>query len=140
MFDNNPALTTAKAFKVDYAAVSHALALVGEFMASANCGVDAEAKLAIVVEELVANLLEHGNCPGDSEIRLELAALGADIGVTLCDAGTAFDPRAFDPDAYLPPERGGGAGIALVKAWASIIGYESGNGRNILRLVIREHG
>ena len=140
MFDNNPALTAAQAFKANNSAVSRALAVVGDFLASANCGADAEAKLAIVVEELVANLIEHGNCPRDSEIELELAALGADIGVTLCDAGTAFDPRAFDSDAHVPPERGGGAGIALVKAWATITGYECGNGRNILRLVIREHG
>ena len=139
MFDNNPALTAAKAFKADNSAVSRALAVVGDFLASANCGADAEAKLAIVVEELVANLIEHGNCPHDSEIALELTALGADIGVTLCDGGTAFDPRAFDSDAHLPPERGGGAGIALVKAWATITGYECGDGRNILRLVIREH-
>ena len=140
MFDNNPALTTSQAFKADNSAVSRALAVVGGFIASANCGADAEAKLAIVVEELVANLIEHGNCLCDSEIELELTALGSDIGVTLCDAGTAFDPRAFDSDAHLPPERGGGAGIALVKAWAIITGYECGNGRNILRLVIRENG
>ena len=140
MFDNNPALTTSQAFKADNSAVSRALAVVGGFIASANCGADAEAKLAIVVEELVANLIEHGNCLCDSEIELELTALGSDIGVTLCDAGTAFDPRAFDSDAHLPPERGGGAGIALVKAWAIITGYECGEGRNILRLVIRENG
>ena len=140
MFDNNPALTTSQAFKADNSAVSRALAVVGGFIASANCGADAEAKLAIVVEELVANLIEHGNCPCDSEIELELTALGSDVGVTLCDAGTAFDPRAFDSDSHLPPERGGGAGIALVKAWATITGYGCGNGRNILRLVIRENG
>ena len=139
MFDNNPALTAAKAFKADNAAVSRALAVVGDFLAGANCGADAEAKLAIVVEELVANLIEHGNCPRDSEIELELTSLGADIGVTICDAGTAFDPRAFDSDAHVPPERGGGAGIALVKAWATITAYECGGGCNILRLVITEH-
>lgn len=140
MFDNNPALTASKAFEADNMAVSCALAVARAFIATANCGADAEAKLAIVVEELVANLIEHGNCPGDSEIGLELVALGADIGVTLSDAGAAFDPRTFNRDAHLPLDRGGGAGIALVKAWASITGYESQDGRNTLRLVIRADG
>lgn len=132
---NNPALTAKAQFFADGDAIGKALELVRDFVKRAQCGADAEARLSIVVEELVANLIEHGDAPADSEIGLEVSALGADIGVILSDAGTAFDPRAADlPDEI--PERGGGAGLALVRHWAREIDYVSADGRNVLSLII----
>ena len=123
----------------DSRAIAKALELVRDFVARANCGGDAEARLAIIVEELVANIVEHGGAPSESEIGIELAALGADIGLTLSDAGSFFDIRGAVAPAEIPPERGGGAGIALVLSWANVIGYEAVDGRNVLRLVIENH-
>lgn len=132
---NNPALTARTQFSADREAVGKALELVRDFVDRAQCGADAEARLAIIVEELVANLIDHGDAPADSEIRLEVSALGAEIGVTLSDAGTPFDPRSAElPDEI--PERGGGAGLALVRHWAREIDYVSADGRNVLTLII----
>lgn len=132
---NNPALTAAAQFFAGRNAVGKALELVRDFVIRANCGDDAEARLSIVVEELVANLVEHGDAPADSEIRLEVSALGADVFVKLSDAGTPFDPRLAELPGEIP-ERGGGAGLALVRHWAREIGYVSADGRNVLTLII----
>jgi anti-sigma regulatory factor (Ser/Thr protein kinase) len=140
MFDNNPGLTAADSFAADFRAVSGALQFSRDFLGKVQCGPDAEAKLLIVIEELVANLIEHGDSPDDSEIGLELAALGADIGITLTDAGTPFDPRSVSAPVEPPPERGGGAGLALIAAWATIVSYDRVDGRNVLRLVLCNHG
>ncbi len=140
MLDNNPALTASGCFAADRAAIAAALAIAREFIAHARCGADAEAKLSIIVEELVANIIDYGNCPAGSEIVMELAAIGTEIGLTLTDSGTPFDPREAKAPAEIPPERGGGAGIALVRAWASITGYDCIDGRNRLRLVVPGHG
>ncbi len=140
MFDNNPTLTSATSFAADSAAISAALRFSRDFLDQVQCGPDAEAKLLIVVEELVANLIEHGDSPEVSDISLELAALGADIGVTLIDVGTPFDPRTISAPAEPPPERGGGAGLALVATWTTITAYDRIDGRNVLRLVLHNDG
>ena len=138
MFDNNPALTREAVFDAGEAAISKAITVAHEFVAECAAGADAQAKLAIVVEELVANIVEHGACAPGSTISLRLSALGGDIGVTLSDEGCAFDPRLAErPDA--PPERGGGAGLALVRRWARIVDYSRADGRNLLTLVIPGH-
>jgi serine/threonine-protein kinase RsbW len=138
MFDNNPTLTASTSVRAGADAIPASLEFVRAFIISANCGADAEARLAIIVEELVANIIEHGNPAPDSDITLELAAIGADIGLTLTDSGITFDPRDAEISDMIP-ERGGGAGLALVRTWAHIIDYERAEGRNVLRLVIPEH-
>lgn len=91
------------------------------------------ARLVIIVEELVTNLVEHGGVAPDSLIELVLSREDGTIGIALSDSGVAYDPRSDDPDAPIP-ERGGGAGIDLVKAWAEIVDYRSQGGRNRLLL------
>jgi anti-sigma regulatory factor (Ser/Thr protein kinase) len=133
---NNPALTAKIRLLVDGSTTRKALELVRDFVTRAQCGSDAEAKLSIIVEEMVTNIVEHGAPPPDSEITIELSAIGTDIGLTLSDAGTFFDPRTADAPAELPPECGGGAGIALVLSWSRVISYARIDGRNVLTLVI----
>lgn len=136
---NNPALMASAQFFANTLATAKALELVRDFVARANCGADAEARLSIIVEELVTNIVEYGSAPPESEIAIEIAAIGADIGLMLSDAGKFFDLRNAAPPAEIPPERGGGAGIALVLSWASVIDYAAADGRNVLRLVIPNH-
>lgn len=133
---NNPALTAKASISADSAAIAKALELARDFIARAGCGPDAEARISIIVEELVANIVEHGAAPPESEIGIELAALGADIGVTISDAGTFFDIREAEAPGEIPPERGGGAGIALVLEWTQVIDYARVDGRNVLRLLV----
>lgn len=91
------------------------------------------ARLAIMVEELVTNLVEHGDIAPDGVIELLLALEDGVVAIALSDPGIAFDlrDRASGEDI---PDRGGGAGIDLIKAWAEIVDYESRAGQNRLLL------
>jgi serine/threonine-protein kinase RsbW len=119
------------------AAVAEALALARDYLRATAADEDMQARLSIIVEELVINLVEHGGAPEGDPIELRLER-EADEGVrmTLIDGGTPFDPREATL-SEVPPERGGGAGIALVLAWAEIVDYASAEGRNRLELVIK---
>lgn len=136
---NNPVIAIESRFPADDGAVRKALESARDFAGRVACGGDTEARLCIIVEELVANLIEHGNAPPESEIMLELAAIGSDIGLTLSDEAVPFDIRAAEIPANIPPERGGGAGISLVLSWARVIDYVRVDGRNVLTLVISSH-
>jgi anti-sigma regulatory factor (Ser/Thr protein kinase) len=91
------------------------------------------ARLVIIVEELVTNLVEHGGISADGLIELVLTQEDAVVGIALSDSGIAFDPRSDDGEGEIP-DRGGGAGIDLIKAWAEIVDYESHGGQNRLLL------
>ncbi|TVV72681.1 ATP-binding protein [Sphingomonas solaris] len=93
---------------------------------------DAAARLAIVIEELVTNLVEHGGAPG-CPIDLALVRMAGVVDITILDSGTHFDPRDA-VTSTLPPARGGGVGISLVLAWATVTDYCQANGRNRLML------
>ena len=97
-------------------------------------GEDELARLSIVIEELIANLYEHGGVSRDQEVRLELASEPQGIRVTIIDPGTPFDPR--QPLLRDRPERGGGAGIDIVRAWAQLISYELSMGVAILATLL----
>lgn len=137
---NHPTVSIEVRLPVRQQAVADAIGHARDFINRADCGADAEARLCIIVEELVANIVEHGHAPDMSEISLRIDAIGADIGLTLSDAGVPFDPRGIDRQAEFPPDRGGGAGIALVLGWASRVDYARIDGRNVLTLVIPAHG
>ena len=101
---------------------------------------DELARLCIVVEELVANLYDHGGLSAQDEIELALACNSDGIHLSIFDPGAPFDPWAAAPRAHRP-NRGGGAGIDLVRAWAKLISYRSssdGNRLDILLAVRRE--
>ena len=91
------------------------------------------AKLAIIVEELAFNLVEHGDVGEDGEIELLLAREADAVTIVLTDTGVAFDLRTAESEEAIP-ERGGGAGIDLVRAWADVLDYCSDAGRNRLDL------
>lgn len=92
-------------------------------------------RLAIVVEELVTNLYDHGGLSPEDVFQLELSATRTDIRVVLIDPGKAFDPdlRRLDDTT---PERGGGAGLRLVQAWTISTDYQSADGHNRLDLLL----
>ena len=89
--------------------------------------------LAIIVEEWVMNVVEHGGCDPASLITLRFEAEGEGVRLTVCDAGRPFDPREAEMTGP-NEERGGGAGIALICAWSRIADYRRRSGRN--RLVL----
>jgi serine/threonine-protein kinase RsbW len=118
-----------------------------EALAAAQAGVDdfagvqgldrvAARRLAIIVEEVVANLLDHAAHDRDIAFGLSLERNEGTVLITLEDDSDAFDPRTV-PIAETPnPDRGGGVGLTLVAAWADIVSYDSAGGRN--RLILRQ--
>ena len=104
------------------------------FATDARLADDTADRLAIVVEEWVTNIAEHSGAPPGSAIVLKLQQVGLGVRLTVTDAGVAFDPRTAE-DKGPNLERGGGAGIALIRAWSEIEDYQRLSGRN--RLVIR---
>lgn len=89
---------------------------------------DAE-RLAIVAEEWVANIVEHGAAPAGSRIGLRLALRPGLVRITVTDAGQAFDPRTAVFDGP-NPDRGGGVGLELMRAWSRVAAYGRRAGRN----------
>jgi anti-sigma regulatory factor (Ser/Thr protein kinase) len=65
---------------------------------------------------------------------LSLSIEAAAIRICLVDSGKPFDPRRAAPQSP-HQERGGGAGLAIVRAWAEIEDYRSD--RNGNRLEVR---
>jgi len=117
----------------DAAAVSYALRLTHGFAARTGLEPDLAGRLALVVEEWVANVVEHGGPHDGARIALRLRLSEGFVRVSVSDAGRPFDPRtaAFDGPN---PERGGGAGLALIASLCRIAGYTRRAGRN--RLVL----
>ena len=93
------------------------------------------ARLCIVVEELVSNLYDHGGMADADEVELTLVGKPDGIGLILVDTGVPFDPWQA-PMPTETPERGGGAGIGLVRAWAQLVDYRTSEGRNRLELLL----
>ncbi|MBV9842005.1 MAG: ATP-binding protein [Sphingomonadaceae bacterium] len=91
--------------------------------------------LAVIVEELVCNLVEHGCGDAGGDIELALWREAGGTHLRLCDGCDPFDPRDA-PQPELPPERGGGGGLAIVRAWTRVLGYARADGRNRLDLLV----
>ena len=107
-----------------------------DFGAIHEIGETDTARLAIAVEELITNLFEHGGLATDDVVELALSRTGDVIGLAITDQGSPFDPRtATQGDAI--PERGGGAGLALVRAWASESNYEVSGAGNRLSISLQ---
>jgi anti-sigma regulatory factor (Ser/Thr protein kinase) len=114
-------------------ALGDAIAATRRYAINQRLGNRDQARLCIIVEELVTNLCEHGICDVEREITLELQRHNSAVALVIEDNGAPFDPRAMSAPAGIPA-RGGGAGLSLVKSWSEIVGYESANGRNRLEL------
>jgi serine/threonine-protein kinase RsbW len=92
-------------------------------------------RLALVLEEWLGNVVEHGGAPRGSRIVIRLDRPDSRVRLTVSDAGVAFDPRAA---AFQGPnlQRGGGVGLELVRAWAEILDYRRRRARNRVVLVV----
>lgn len=100
-----------------------------------NLSADELARLCIVIEELVVNLYDHGGLTDEDEVELTIASIPGALRVTIIDKGDPFDPRSA-PVTHERAERGGGAGIGLVRSWAKIVGYEATDEGNRLELLV----
>jgi serine/threonine-protein kinase RsbW len=116
--------------------VLRALALARAFARRAALADPAADRLAIVVEEWIANVVEHGAPRPGSRIGLRLEHAAGTVRLTVSDAGLPFDPRTA---GFEGPnlDRGGGVGLELVRAWVTIADYRRRAGRNRLVLEMR---
>ncbi len=132
-FRPEPEAEAGARLRADAAAVSAALRLARGFAADAGLEATVADQLAVVVEEWVANVVEHGGAQPDARIVLRLRLSGAVVRLSVSDAGRPFDPRAA---TFEGPnrERGGGAGLALIVSLCRIAGYARRAGRNRLTL------
>lgn len=116
-------------------AVAEALGVVRSFSDGSDLPPTAAERLAVVVEEWVANVVEHGDAHPDSRIVLRIGHREDHLRLTVSDAGRPFDPREA---VFAGPnlERGGGAGLEIIRAWSRIVDYRRRAGRNRLVLII----
>lgn len=116
----------------DAAAVSRALKLAKAFSEQVGFGPTAANHLAMVIEEWVANIVEHGG-PQTRAIVIRLSVSKAAVHLAISDGGRAFDPRAarFSGPNH---DRGGGAGLAMILSLCRITSYSRRAGRNRLLL------
>lgn len=139
---NQPRLERQARLAGGRGAIAGAIGLAHDFAAAAALSEDDAVRLALIVEELVANIVEHGGVgPAEHiEVRIEPDRDGSAVRVALSDPCPPFDPRGAT-HAEAPPERGGGAGLAMVRAWATILAWRHADGRNVLelRMPIRAH-
>ncbi len=115
--------------------MARAIAVAWLYADRARLAPETAEPLAILVEEWVLNLIEHGGAAADSQIVLRIARRGDGVRVTVSDGGAFFDPRGVQTGRP-NEERGGGAGIALMQAWSRIVDYRRRGGRNRLVLEI----
>ena len=98
-------------------------------------------RLALVLEELLANLAMHGRFDGPPPpVRLHLDAEDTEIRAVIEDAAAPFDPREAPAPApaTLDDDRIGGLGLALVRKMANRLDYgRAADGWNRTDLAIR---
>jgi len=114
-----------------------AMAAVHDFAVAQPLDTGMVQRLAIVVEEVVTNLLEHAAHGRDITFALALDRGEDRPRVTLEDDSDPFDPRSAPVPETPDPIRGGGVGLALVNAWTDIVSYDSHGGWNRLILKLR---
>ncbi|MCL6698330.1 ATP-binding protein [Sphingomonas sp. NSE70-1] len=116
-------------------AIIEATEAAREFGESQWLNDDELARLCVVVEELVANLYDHGGLSAKDEVALDFQVEPEGIRVCISDTGAAFDPWQA-PRKAGAPERGGNVGIDIVREWASYISYSPSPDGNRLEFLL----
>jgi anti-sigma regulatory factor (Ser/Thr protein kinase) len=127
------------ALQPDLGEIPRLLDWVETCCAEAAIGGDTACKLALALEEAVANVIHHAfvemPAPHRIEVRLDVAA--GRVTAQVIDNGRPFDPSAApEPDCALPLEQRdpGGLGIRLIKSMMDRVDYRRVGGENRLRL------
>lgn len=109
---------------------------IDECLASHGLDVEAQSDVRLVLEELLANALDHG---GAAECTVDLSFTERTITLKIIDDGTAFNPLdgpdlELDPDDLDRPI--GGLGLHLIKTMSLDAVYAREDDRNRLTLVL----
>jgi anti-sigma regulatory factor (Ser/Thr protein kinase) len=117
-------------------AILAALEVAERFAVQAALTPAAAARLRIVVEELVSNVLRHGGASSEIALDLVLSTAQGHVQLALADDGPAFNPNAERQFEGPDRERGGGVGLALIRSWAQQIHYTRDGEFNRIRLTL----
>ncbi|WBV41718.1 ATP-binding protein [Pseudoroseomonas cervicalis] len=118
-------------------AVPELLDRLEAFAEAAELAPGAAHRVALVAEELVANVAMHGEGASFVEVALRLQDGALHLGIT--DDGPAFDPLAEaapDTAAGLEEREIGGLGIHFVRQMVRSLDYRRADGRNHLMAVL----
>jgi serine/threonine-protein kinase RsbW len=128
--------------RVDKGALRRVRRFVAEFGAARRIGRAEQSRIAILVEELLTNLMKYGE-PGHlrpARVNVTLCIVGKQLSIVFEDDGTAFDllmQPAPDLDRPLEERPTGLLGLHIVRALADRVSYRRVRGRNVIRLVRR---
>ena len=123
--DRDPAIATAEVME-----------RVDEFGFTTDVPAAAIAKIQLVLDEVVTNVLNHGDA---DDLRIDLNSRPGYITTIVSDNGRPYDPfRAPEPDVSLGlhERTPGGLGVMIVKNVMSDVSYTYANGRNVLTLTL----
>ena len=95
------------------------------------------AEINLVLEEIIANIIAHGDRTKQHPITITLEREGQELTMTVTDEGPSFDPTiCAAPDVTLPLQerKTGGLGLHLVRTFCQGCSYTRKNNTNILML------
>jgi len=121
-----------RAVRDDLADVGPAIAWAGAFVDQAGLSPDVRFAVDLSLEEALANLIMHGQCPGPKDIVLTVVADAEGATITVTDRCAPFDvtqQRIGGDETGLAV---GGRGLRLLRAFAGELSYAAGGERNIL--------
>ena len=117
--------------------VAPAIEFVKNTLEGAGYPLKAQARLAVIVDEIVSNVARHayGATAGDLTISVAEDRESGIVEVAFVDEGMAFNPLDVPlPDVTTAAGHEGGRGLMIVRRFADDITYERKNGKNILRI------
>lgn len=92
--------------------------------------------LALIVEELVTNIVKYGYAGADAgPLKLTVKLDDGRVVGTLVDAGAPFDPTSMaapDVEAEMEERRIGGLGVHLVRTMSEDFTYRRDDGHNVI--------
>jgi serine/threonine-protein kinase RsbW len=128
--------------RVDKGALRRVRRFVAEFGAARRIGRAEQARIAILVEELLTNLMKYGDLGfiRPPHVNVALGIVGKQVTIVFEDDGSAFNlltQPAPDLDRPLEERPIGLLGLHIVRALADDVSYRRVRGRNVIRLVRR---
>ena len=111
---------------------------VQAFLTERGAPQDAVHDLALAVEEVLANLVNHGYAGKVGPIELRALIDSVAVKIEIRDGGIFFDPRLAQPphlEVPLDERAGGDLGIHLIKNLTDRIAYQRDGAGNLLTLV-----
>jgi len=94
-------------------------------------------ELNLILDELVSNIIEHGDSDTESEIDIQLTKKGTVMTLVITDNGPPFDPTitpSVDIDLPLEKRKCGGLGIHLIRRFSNTCRYKRIKNKNVLTL------